>query len=108
MIDPTGYFYDSVTGEIISGGEISVTSAGSGTPTIIQSGVTGQYSFIADGPDTYTMVITPPEGYFVDPDRAVAAASFDPTGYPDPHTVGADEDPAHPGFIIDPSSGSNP
>ena len=107
-IDPAGYFFDSLTGEILTGGHIDVIPSGFGVPTIIQSGINGQYSFVVDSAGTYTMVITPPEGYFVDPARPVAASSYDPTGMPDPDVIGSIEDPANPGYLVDSSAGTNP
>ena len=45
--DPTGYFYDMATGEIIAGGLIQVS--GPGAVTIVHDGSSGRYEFNTDG-----------------------------------------------------------
>jgi len=96
--DPTGYFYDEDTGEIISGGSIEVT--GPGTVTLVEDGSEGYYQFITDGtPGTYTLDVTVPSGYALsgvclqgDP------PAFDPSGEPDPVNLGNGEN-ADTGFL---------
>jgi hypothetical protein len=51
--DPTGYFYDESTGEIIPGGQIAV--AGPGVVTIIQDGSDGFYQFTTGGTAGHTL-----------------------------------------------------
>lgn len=90
--DPTGYFYDEDTGEILSGGGVVIT--GPGAIDLLLDGSTGRYQFFTDGtPGIYTVRIIPPPGY--------ASSStclrqdpppFDPTGGPDPTVLGNDED----------------
>lgn len=106
-VDPAGYIYDVVTGQIIGGGSIGVS--GPGAVTILLDGSTGQYSFITDGtPGSYTISYTPPTGYLIDPARPVAGPSLDPTGGPDPTVLGSGENPANPGYLTDATASSNP
>lgn len=62
--DPTGYFYDEQTGEILTGGSISVTGPGApGSITIVSDGsATGFYQFLTSQPGTFTISVTPPPG----------------------------------------------
>lgn len=106
-VDPAGYIYDVVTGQIIAGGSIAVS--GPGSVTILLDGSTGQYSFITDGTlGSYTITYTPPMGYLIDPARPVAGPSFDPTGGPDPTVLGSAENPANPGYLTDSTAPANP
>ncbi|NNM27942.1 MAG: hypothetical protein HKO57_00345, partial [Akkermansiaceae bacterium] len=107
-IDPAGYLYDSLTGEIIPGGLVEVTSYAFGNVKFAQDGSNGQYSWFVDSGDTYTMTVTPPAGYVIDTDRAPAAPSLDPTGLPDPTSLGAAEDFRNPGYLTDSSAAANP
>jgi LPXTG-site transpeptidase (sortase) family protein len=96
--DPTGYFYDENTGEILSGGLIEVT--GPGDITIVEDGSEGYYQFNTDGtPGTYTMDVTAPSGY------ALSGAclqgdppAYDPTGEAEPVNLGNSEN-ADSGFL---------
>jgi uncharacterized delta-60 repeat protein len=89
--DPTGYFYDETTGQIIPGGQIAVT--GPGVVTIIHDGSSGYYQFATDGTaGTYTIRVTLPPGYVwsstclrQDP------PPFDPTGGANPTVLGNGE-----------------
>ncbi len=108
-VDPAGYAYDVVTGQIITGGSIFVSGPPGAGITILQDGSTGQYSFLTDGtPGTYTLSYTPPTGYIIDPARPVAGASYDPTGQPDPHALGSAEDTMNPGYMANFSAVANP
>jgi len=96
--DPSGYFYDEATGEIIAGGRVSVT--GPGAVTIVHDGSSGFYQFTTDGTaGTYTITLTLPPSYVLsrkclrqDP------PPFDPTGGPNPTVLGNGEDGAT-GFL---------
>jgi hypothetical protein len=90
--DPTGYFYDESTGEIISGGQIAVT--GPGIVTITQDGSNGFYQFSTDGTaGTYTVQVTLPSGYgWSDTCLRQDPPPFDPTGGPTPTVLGNGED----------------
>jgi len=96
--DPTGYFYDETTAQIIPGGQIAVT--GPGVVTIVHNGFNGFYQFTTDGTaGTYTMQVTLPSGYVwsstclqQDP------PPLDPTGGPNPTVLGNGEDDAT-GFL---------
>ena len=89
--DPTGYFYDEITGEIITGGLVS--ASGPGAITYNDDGSSGYYRFITDGTaGTYTIAVSLPPGYAWsltclrgDP------PAYDPTGQPDPDSLGAGE-----------------
>ena len=96
--DPTGYFYDETTGQIIPGGQIAVT--GPGLITILQDGSGGFYQFTTDGTaGTYTIQVTLPR-------RHVWSSTclrqdpppFDPTGGPNPTVLGNGENDAT-GFL---------
>lgn len=105
--DPTGYFYDVITGEIITGGAVSLS--GPGGVTLWQSGGNGQYEFETDGtPGTYLLTVTPPLGFIPAPMRSAESAPFDPTGQPDPAAIGSAENSAAPGTLVDPSAPANP
>lgn len=106
-VDPSGYAYDVVTGEIVAGGGISVS--GPGVVTILLDGSSGQYSFVVDGtPGSYTLTYTPPLGYIIDPARPVAAPSFDPTFGLDPTALGSGENPSNPGYLTNFTAVGNP
>lgn len=90
--DPTGYFYDEATGEIISGGLVS--ASGPGAITTFETGASGFYQFATDGTaGTYTLSVTLPPGH--DWSASCLRAdppAYDPTGQPDPDMLGAGED----------------
>lgn len=107
-IEPGGHFYNVDTGQILTGGSITVTD-GLGTPAeVTQTGEDGRYSFRTTAADTYTIEVTPPLGYEIDPTRPVAGAGFDPTGLSSPVSIGSGENPATPGFLGDWSTSANP
>ncbi len=63
-IDPQGYIYCVGTGEIITGGTISVTPPPGGSAVIYSDGSNGFYDFFTDGtPGVYTITYNPPMGY---------------------------------------------
>ena len=72
-VDPTGYFYDVTDGQIVPGGSISVTSPPGGAVTLVMDGSSGQYIFTTNGVEgDYTITVTPPLGYIIDPRRPPA------------------------------------
>ena len=96
--DPTGYFYDEADGEIINGGEVSVS--GPGVVTIVQNGSGGYYQFVTDGTaGTYTLAVTIPPGY---DESSVCLQGdpppFDPTGLTEPVVLGNGEN-ANTGYL---------
>lgn len=106
-VDPAGYLYDELTGEIIPGGYIQVT--GLGRIDIVDTGnVDGYYSWLIDGtPGVYTMTITPPPGYELSSSYS-PLPTLDPTGLtPDPYSVGS-PDTDRNGYLDDFSQGANP
>jgi hypothetical protein len=92
--DPTGYFYDETTGQIIVGGQIAVT--GPGAVTIVHDGSNGYYQFTTDGTaGTYTIQVTLPPGYgWSDTCLRQDPPPFDPTGGPNPTVLGNGENGA--------------
>jgi hypothetical protein len=99
--DPTGYFYDETTGEIISGGSVSVS--GPGAVTTIQSGAAGFYQFTTDGTTgIYTLSISLPPGFDLSDNCLEGASPHDPTGQPNPDVLGAGEN-SSTGFLISPA-----
>lgn len=63
--DPTGYFYDQHTGEIIPGGKIEVI--GPGSVNMVHDGSQGYYQFFVGAQGTYTIKVTAPAGYILCP-----------------------------------------
>ena len=99
-VDPAGYFYDETTGEIISGGLVSVN--GPGTINLTDDGsATGFYQWFIDGtPGTYIMNITPPPGYGLSSTCVKQdPLPLDPTGGVNPTVIGNYEDGGNPGFL---------
>ncbi len=90
--DPTGYFYDEATGEIISGGLVS--ASGPGAITTYETGASGYYRFTTDGTaGTYTLSVTLPPGYdWSDTCLQGDPPPYDPTGNSNPDVLGAGED----------------
>jgi gliding motility-associated-like protein len=87
--DPTGYFYCENTGEIVTGGTISVT--GPGQVFIIADGSTGYYEFYTDGtPGLYHLTYNLPAGYTFSQTCLPMPGSIDPTGMADPLVLGSD------------------
>ena len=92
--DPTGWIYCDKTGQIITGGTISVTGP-NGIPNsqvnIIHNGASGYYEFYTDGtPGVYTMSYSHPSGYPLSSDCAAQPGPIDLTGMPDPYILGVD------------------
>gem|GEM_PF-2376867 len=84
--DPAGWIYNENTGDIISGGTISVTPPAG--VTIAHDGSSGYYQFFVSSSGTYTLSYTPPAGYNLSVTRAPQAGPLDPTGGPNPYVVG--------------------
>lgn len=106
-IDPSGFFYDVGDGRIVSGGRISVDGAGA----LIQlDGSSGKYMFVSTNasPAVFTIRITPPAGYVVDPSRSTVSSCFDPTGEADPVVFGSGEDSSNVGYLEDWTAEANP
>ncbi len=88
--DPTGYFYDESSGEIITGGQISVDP--SAPVTLLHDGSDGYYQFYTDGTaGTYTLQVTPPPNYELSSSCAESSAPFDPSGLSNPVALGSGE-----------------
>jgi hypothetical protein len=89
--DPSGYLYDDHTGQILSGGRITVT--GPTTVTLLHDGSEGFYQFLTAQPTgTYTIAVEPPLGYRLSPIcRPQDPTPFDPSGGPNPTVLGHGE-----------------
>ncbi len=89
--DPTGYFYDETTGQIIPGGQVSVT--GPGVVTIVHDGSSGFYQFTTDATaGTYPIQVTLPPGYgWSSTCLRQDPPPLDPTGGPNPTVLGNGE-----------------
>ncbi|UCE17763.1 MAG: hypothetical protein JSV84_12890, partial [Gemmatimonadota bacterium] len=85
--DPTGYFYDEVTGGIVSGGRVDVI--GPGTITIIHNGSSGYYQFIVSPPPgggTYDLVLTLPPSTLLS-STCLDQGTLDPNPATDPNPL---------------------
>lgn len=89
--DPTGYLYDSATGEIISGGSISVSGSGSVNFISGRNGSDGYYQFVVGQVGTYTISVTPPAGYSVDSAGCPDSGTLTASGVPNPLVLGSGE-----------------
>jgi choice-of-anchor A domain-containing protein len=87
-VDPSGYFYNTENGSVVTGVTVSVTGRGA---VVQMDGCSGQYMFISTNPapTTYSLALSLPAGYVVDPSRAAASGAFDPTGYSSPVVMGS-------------------
>ena len=90
--DPTGYFYDSSTGEIIVGGSVSVSGSGNAIFVSGRNGADGYYQFTVDHTGTYTITVTPPVGYVVDNSGCAVSGSLTANSIPNPLVLGSGED----------------
>ena len=104
--DPTGYLYDSATGEIVSGGSISVSDAAHVTFVSGRNGADGYYQFVVDQVGTYTITVTPPVGYSVDSTGCAASGTLTANSTPNPRILGSSED-GTTGYLADYSCGAN-
>lgn len=87
--DPMGYIYCEETGQIITGGTITVTPPAGATYVITQNGSNGIYQFFTDGTaGVYTIAYTPPAGYMLSTTR-LPSGTLDPTGQPNPYIIGS-------------------
>jgi hypothetical protein len=97
--DPTGYFYDEITGEILKGGEVFVDGP---SVNLIEDGSDGFYRFTTGGvPGLYELKLTLPPGYVLsDNCPAQDPPALDPTGMGPIVNLGAGEDAQNPGFLV--------
>ena len=100
-IDPTGYFYDASTGEILTGGSITVQGPTAGSVILTDAGADGSYQFFGTESGVYTITVTPPPGFTLNLDTLQSGA-FDPTGSGSPVLLGADE-AGSTGFLSSPT-----
>ncbi|MBE9066390.1 hypothetical protein IQ260_06965 [Leptolyngbya cf. ectocarpi LEGE 11479] len=99
--DPTGYFYDEATGEIIPGGLVTINGDEAADQlNIYYDGSTGYYQWLGEVPGVYTQTIILPPGYEFSDTCLLRPLSdiFDPTGGPSPTVIGAYQD-GNTGFL---------
>ena len=102
--DPTGWIYCEASGEIVTGGTVSVS--GPGAVFLLADGSNGYYEFYTDGtPGVYTLTYNHPAGYPMSVSCLPQAGPFDPTNMADPVVLGSD---TLGGLIVDPACGANP
>ena len=113
--DPTGAFYCEDTGQLLSGGRISVTGpsgtqSGVGTSnniTIVRDGTDGRFQFFVTAAGSYTLNISYPPGGAASTTRltlgALDATSLLPSN---PGSVGSNED-GTTGRLVDFTAGGN-
>lgn len=104
--DPTGYLYDSATGEIVNGGSISVSGPGNITFISNRNGADGYYQFVVDQVGTYTIAVTSPAGYTVDSSGCATSGTLMADGTSNPLVLGSSED-GTTGYLADYSCGAN-
>lgn len=88
---PSGWIYNEVTGEIISGGYITITSSDGGEFILEQDGSFGFYEFYITKAGTFTISYTPPEGYNPGVLCTAQTTTLDPQPYSvlsEPYIVG--------------------
>ena len=105
-IDPAGFFYDETTGEILTGGSINVTGPGPDSVNLADDGADGSYEFFARENGVYTISINSPPGYEPSTACLESPGPFDPTGGPDPTSLGSGED-ASTGFLVNSDCAEN-
>lgn len=96
--DPAGYIYCVETGQVITGGTVSVTPPAGGSINIVDDGSTGRYLWVATGSPVvagvYQMTYTPPAGYTVTGTPGVWAGDtddiLDPTAGSEDNAANAD------------------
>ena len=120
--DPAGYIYCQTSGELVTGGVISLVSApAGGMLNIIHDGSNGYYQFFTNGiAGVYEFEFLPPSGYVVSPNRSVeigngTANALDPTpgsvdnlSGDDPLILGTGDINGGDTEVNDFSAGSNP
>ncbi len=91
--DPTGYFYDELSGAILSGGQVAIEGPQDAVVLLLHDGSNGYYQFQTDGtPGIYTLQITPPPGFILNTSCAqMTPLPFDPTGSTNPVVLGSAE-----------------
>jgi len=91
LIDPTGWLYCELSGEVLEGGQITVS--GPGNVYMIHDGSSGYYQFYVDAVGTYNIGVINPPGYersTVCLDRGTLNAP-DSLGLNNPYSVGSED-----------------
>ena len=105
--EPTGMFYNSTTGEIVPEGQISLT--GPGEVTTMQDGSNGRYCVSVKTEGDYTLSITPPPGYIIDPARPALTTTWTSTvTNAVTVAVGSPESTDNAGFVKTFTASANP
>ncbi len=108
--DPQGYFYDVDTGDIITGGGISVSCNNGQSHVIVKDGSDGEYQWYIPGLSATTTCImtnTIPSGYDLDENCTQEGSTLDPTGESNPYYIGSSQNGAT-GKLVDHSCAANP
>ncbi len=108
--DPTGYFYCEETGEILSGGIVSITDASgsSANVRIVSDGSDGYFQWFATAAGTYTMSYAIPPNAVESVDRPVTSSPLVLAGLPsNPTSIGSSEF-ADTGVLADFTYAANP
>ena len=105
---PQGWFYDTETGDIVPGGNVLVTGVpAGGVATVLFDGSSGQYAWVTNGvPGDYTLAVSAPAGYTIDPSRPASPTPLVAHGQPDPLNLGSNVNLAGSG-LQDFSAGAN-
>ena len=115
-IDPAGFIFCTSTGEIVSGGTVTITADDPDNEDAIivtSDGSDGAFQFFSGPgttfPVTYTITYTPPAGsdFMIDPDVADMGTFTAPMDGDGAAFVGSD-DANNDGFVDDVSDGANP
>ena len=99
-IDPAGFFYDEATGQILTGGSISVEGPNPNSVNLVDDGADGSYQFFGREAGIYTMAINSPPNYEPSTVCTETPGPFDPTGGADPTSLGSGEN-AETRFLVD-------
>lgn len=108
--DPTGYFYCEETGDILSGGTVTVVNASGSSADVrmLADGTNGYFQWFATAPGTYTMTYTLPPNSTASEDRLVSQAPLVLASLPfNPTSIGSSEFGGS-GVLADFSAAANP
>jgi surface protein len=111
--DPAGWIYNEQTGEIITGGSVSVSTT-NGVVLMVEDGSSGHYQFFIIGMAAtadVTLTFTPPSGYQSSTTCLPQTGPYEPEPPPTPPAaeyIGSSQDAGKVGYMKDWSCGANP
>ena len=113
--DPAGWIYNEQTGQIVTGGLVTVSSTGGGV-LMVENGSNGHYQFFIIGLEPtqivdVTLTFTPPPGYQLSTTCFAQTGPYEPEPPPSPPAaehIGSSQDAGNVGYMIDWSCGANP